>query len=110
MKKFVAIYYSNAEAQAASASMTPEAQAKGLEKWMTWNAKSGDQIVDLGAPLAPALHLNQEGDWSPSSKTVSGYSIVQAESLENAKALFVNHPHTNWSKGCTIEVHETVKI
>ena len=90
--------------------MTPEAQAKGMEKWMAWNAKLGNQIVDLGAPLAPALHLSQEGNWSESTKTVSGYSIVQAESLEDAKTLFDDHPHLSWAKGSTIEVHETVKM
>ena len=110
MKKFVVIYYSNEEARAEAAQMTPEAQAKGMEKWYAWNTKLGNQMVDFGAPLAPALHLNQKGDWSPSTKTVSGYSIVQAESLENAKALFDDHPHLSWAKGSTIEVHETVDM
>ena len=110
MKKFVVIYYSTLEAQAAAATMTPEAQAKGMEKWMAWKAKSGDRIVDLGNPLAPAQHLNQEGKWSASTKTVSGYSIIQAESFEIAKALFADHPHLSWAKGSTIEVHETVDI
>lgn len=110
MKKFIAIYYSTPEALAQSANMTPEEMAKGMEPWMQWNAKVGDKMVDLGAPLMPGNQLNTKGDWLEGSKLLSGYSIVQAESLEDAKTLFDGHPHLAWDEGASIEVHEAVEM
>ena len=35
-----------------------------------------------------------------------GYSILQAENMEAAKALLADHPHLAWSPDCEVEVHE----
>ena len=90
--------------------MTPEEMAKGMEPWMAWKAKYGEAIVDLGAPLGGGQSANTRGTWSQSSKNVTGYSIVQSESLEGAKAMFVGHPHLSWSPDSTIEIHEAIPM
>jgi len=106
MKKFIAIYYTPASAAVASANMTPDQQAKGMEAWYAWKEKCGDAIVDFGAPLMPGQHLGASGNWSGSITTANGYSIVQGVDIESAKALFKGHPHLAWAPGTAIEVHE----
>ncbi len=109
MKKYLAIYNSPAEAMKNMAAATPEQKAEGMKPWMEWQARIGDRLVDMGAPLTPGNRANQ-GGWSESKTEVSGYSIVRAENLEEAKALFENHPHTSWHAGCSIDVAECVEM
>ena len=70
---------------------SPEEMKAGMEPWMAWAAKCGEGLVDLGAPLV-------------------GYSILQAEDMEGAKALLEGHPHLEWTGGCEIEVHESMPL
>jgi hypothetical protein len=52
-----------------------------------------------------------DGSVKPSTKNVSGYSILQAENMEEAKSLLQGHPHLGpWNPQATIEVHETMVI
>ena len=53
--------------------------------------------------------LSKSGS-SPSDKDVIGYSILQAEDMQGAKALLVGHPHFEWASGCEIEVHESMPM
>jgi len=106
MKKFVALYHAPAEALAQMANATPEQKMEGMKPWMAWKEKVGSGIVDLGAPLFGGQSISKGGQWGGSSKEVSGYSIVQGESLEAAQALFEDHPHLNWHPAASIELHE----
>jgi hypothetical protein len=45
---------------------------------------------------------------SPSGKGVTGYSILQTESMEDAQEMLMGHPHLQWAAGCEIEVHESI--
>ena len=105
MKKFIVIYHATTEAMKQMASVPPEEQAKGMEGWMVWAQKCGDKLVD-GAPLMGGQSLTRNGKSQDSNKGVSGYSILQAENMDEAKALLQGHPHLMWNDGCTIEVHE----
>lgn len=109
MKKFIVIYHAPAEAGMHTNEMTPEQQAKGMEAWMTWAQKCGDKLVDMGSPLANGQSLTPAGS-SASSKQVSGYSVLQANTMDEAKALLQGHPHLGWNAACSIEVHESMPI
>ena len=76
---------------------------------MAWAKKCGDKLIDLGSPLANGQSLTPNGS-SASTKEVAGYSILQAETLDEAKALLKGHPHLGWNAACSIEVHETMEI
>ena len=76
---------------------------------MAWAAKCGDGLVDLGTPLGGGQKLSKS-ESSPSDKSVIGYSILQAEDIEGAKALLAGHPHLDWTDGCKIEVHESMPL
>jgi hypothetical protein len=68
-----------------------------------------DGLVDLGTPLASGMALSASGA-SPSGKGVTGYSILQAESMEDAQEMLMGHPHLQWAAGCEIEVHESMPL
>ena len=110
MKKFIVLYHAPVEAMQATGNTSPEDQAKGMEEWMNWAQKCGSKLVDLGAPLANGHQLRPDGQGKNSDKNVVGYSILQAENLDEAKALLKGHPHLNWDAECSIEVHETMPL
>ena len=109
MKKFVVIYHAPASAVEQTQGMSPDEMQEGMKAWMEWAAKCGDALVDFGSPLTGGQKLSTSGS-SPSDKDVIGYSIVQAEDLEGAKALLTGHPHLQWAGGCEIEVHESMPV
>lgn len=110
MKKFIVIYHAPIDAMKQMANTTPEEQKKGMEGWMKWAQKCGSKLVDMGTPLMNGQQLSPDGKSKASSKNVAGYSILQAENLEEAKSLLKGHPHLAWNAECSIEVHETMPL
>lgn len=109
MKKFMVLYHIPNNAKMETSNMSSEEQAKGIEAWMAWAQKCGDRLVDMGSPLANGLSLTLGGGGA-SDKGVAGYSILQANNMEEATALLKGHPHLDWNAACSIEVHETMSI
>lgn len=110
MKKFVVIYHAPAEAMAEMATATPEQKAEGMKPWLAWKDSVGDKLVDFGAPLMTGQRLLPDGTTETSTKEVTGYSILQAADMDEAKSLLANHPHLAWTGGCDIEVHECIDM
>jgi len=111
MKKFLVTYHAPAEAAAQMAMATPEQQAEGMKLWTNWFGKVGDHIVDMGAPLMNSQSQSANGSFSPGEKQFSGYTVIQAENMEEAKSLMEGHPHTSgWNQQATLEIHETMPI
>lgn len=81
MKKFIALYYNHGGHQEAPPAMTEAEKAAMMAPWGAWQAKYGERIVDLGAPLQSASSSHDGNTWSGSGNAVSGYSIVSAISL-----------------------------
>ena len=110
MKKYIVLYHAPIDAMKQTAEASPEEQAKGMEEWMHWAQKCGDKLVDMGAPLVNGQQLNPDGKSKNSNKDVAGYSVLQAENIEEAKKLLEGHPHLKWNADCSIEVHETMPL
>lgn len=109
MRNFVVIYHAPATFMEQAKDASPEEMQKGMEQWMEWAAKCGDGLVDLGTPLSGGQKLSKSGS-SPSDRNVVGYSMLQAEDMQGAKALLAGHPHLGWMAGCEIEVHESMPL
>lgn len=109
MKKFIVLYHASADALAKMGQSSPEDTKKGMEAWMNWAKECGSGLVDLGTPLAGGQKVSESGT-SPSDKGVVGYSILQANSLEDAVAMLSNHPHLSFTAGCEIEIHESMPL
>ena len=105
MKRFIVIYHAPFSAMEQMATASPE----DMKPWMDWAAKCGDGLVDWGTPLGGGQKLSKSGS-SSSNKNVIGYSILQAEDMEGAKALLREHPHLDLAARCEIEVHESLPL
>ena len=111
MKKFIVMYHAPITALEQMQNNSPEEAQKGMELWMQWAAKCGDHLVDLGTPLDGGVKLTTDGGSEKSHRQVCGYSVLQAESMEQAKALLQGHPHlAGWDASCEIEVHEAMPL
>ncbi len=109
MKKFIVLYHAPKGAMEKMANVSPEDAKKGMEPWMTWAAKVGDGMVDLGTPLGNGMKVTKSGT-HPSDKNVVGYTILQANSMEEAVEMVKGHPHLDWVDGCEVEVHESLPL
>jgi hypothetical protein len=110
-KKFLIIYHAPLDAMAQTASATPEEMAAGMAEWRAWAERVGRKMVDLGAPLVNGKRLSPAGSTLPSTREVSGYSLLQAEDWEEVMHLLAGHPHiSGWHPDATIEVHETMLL
>lgn len=106
MKKYLVLYHAPAEAMAIMANATEEQKMEGMKPWMAWQEKLGEKLVDMGSPLMPGLHMHSSGEEGSSSNDLTGFSIIQAANMEEAKDLIKGHPHLSWLPNCAINIHE----
>lgn len=110
MKKFIVTYLAPvAGMQQAMGSMAPEEMQQVMKQWQGWFERCGDGIVDWGAPTGNSQTVTRSGATpSTSAVGVTGYSILQAESMEDALKMLENHPHFEppLADESTIEIHE----
>ena len=110
MKKFIVLYHAPASMMKQAAKVTPAQAKAGMDGWMKWAAKCGSQLVEMGSPLGGGLKLAPDGTAVASRKQVTGYSVLQAKSMAEAKKLLKGHPHLKWAASCSIEVHEALPL
>lgn len=109
MSKFVFIYHSPSMPDD-SAPTDPDAMNAMMAEWEQWGQKVGSGLVDFETPLANGMRVSPGRKVSPSEREVSGYTIIEADSMEAAVELAHIHPHLNMPGGCEIEVHECLPI
>ena len=111
MKKFLALYLGTPDAMSAwREADTDGAKMKaGMEGWTKWAEEKKGSITDLGTPLGKTLSINKDGV-SPTKNEVGAYTIVEAETQEDAAKLFVDHPHFMIFPGDRVEIMECLHI
>jgi hypothetical protein len=82
--------------------------AAGMAAWKAWHEKSGGSVVDLGAPLDKSTTVTA-GSGTPGKTSITGYSILQAATMEAAVALMKDHPHFH-GPGASIEILECLPM
>ncbi len=101
MSRFVALYRAPMTAREQMSKATPD----DGKAWMDWFGECGDALVDMGAMLDVGLRVGVSGS-SQGDANVTGFSILEAESMEAAIAMVQSHPHLRYAEGCEIEVRE----
>ncbi|HCX22592.1 MAG: hypothetical protein CMB80_06915 [Flammeovirgaceae bacterium] len=109
MNKYLVIYHAPVSAVKAMASATDEEKAAAMQPWFAWKEEMGEHLLDMGSPLFGGLKLNDNGTAVASQKEVTGYSMIQAASYDQAKELLIGHPHLR-NGACEIEVHEAISM
>ncbi|MBI5004232.1 hypothetical protein HZC00_04010 [Candidatus Kaiserbacteria bacterium] len=96
-KQYLVLYMAPiAEFQKLMAEMadaSPEEREAGMTDWNDWIDMNKKELVDAGKPLGKTKRVTVEGV-TDTKNDIGGYSIVQAESHEEAAKLFsTSHPH-----------------
>ena len=69
----------------------------------------GDGLLDRGMPLGNGQHVTTAGV-SKSTAQIMGYSMIQAESMEEALEFAKTQPHLTMGEGRSVEVLEVLTM
>lgn len=107
MSKFMVLYRSPVAAMEMVQSVSPEEMREGMKQFEDWMRKLGDGLVEMGTPLGAGVTSSRSGNApTPTKGGITGYSIIEAGSMDEALAMLEGHPHLGWDEACEIEVHE----
>lgn len=113
MKKFLAIYLGSPEAlakwKATEEEMRKAGEKAGMEAWMKWAMDNKASIVDNGSPLGKTKRIDRNGIKDVRNE-LGAYTVVEAETHEDAAKMFLNHPHFTIFPGEAVEVMECLPM
>ena len=89
---------------------TPEQGAESLAAWTDWMQRVGPALVDRGQPFGTSTAIVDDGSVGTASDQ-NGYSVVEADTLEVAKAHVDKHPFLADGKGrFQVEIFELLPM
>lgn len=107
MAKYMLLYKGEATDMA---DMTEEQQGEVMAKWAAWMQQVGSALTDIGNPFGPGQSQVDDGT-SGTATSLTGYSIVEADNMDAAKALTVGHPYLSEGKGdYAIDIYECMPV
>lgn len=113
MKKYLAIYLGSPAAMEKWTALSEPAkldrQKEGIRVWASWAEKNSKLISDVGNPLGKTKRIDKSGV-SDTKNQMTAYTIIEAESHEQAAKLFMNHPHFEIFPGESIEIMECLPL
>jgi len=110
MKNYIVLYRVDEEAIKAMAAFSQEDQQESMKQWYAWRDGLDENLVNMGSVFFGGELIKSDGSTSPSGQGILGYSIIQADDLDNAKQLVKNHPHIKWHKGSSIEIQQLMNM
>jgi len=88
---------------------TPEAQKAAMDAWTAWFTDLGSAVKDRGNPFSgKAKTVASDGATSDGAGATSGYSILTANSIDEAATLAKDCPVLQG--GASIKVYEAFEI
>lgn len=113
MKKYMAAFIGSEDAikkwDALDEKTRKEREQQGIAAWYAWGEKHGKSIVEMGAPLGKTMKVNDKGV-AAFKNQLTAYTVVQAETHEEAAKMFLGHPHFSIFPGDSIEVMECLPL
>ncbi len=89
---------------------TKEEGAAGQAKWHAWTQALGDAVVNAGTPMMNTKIVSAEGVSDATGiSAMTGYTTVQADSLEAALEMAKKCPYLEMDGG-TLAVAELMKM
>lgn len=87
---------------------TEEQRQAAMQAWGAWFGKLGSAIVDPGNPFAGSTSVGANGSGGEVASQLTGYSVIQADSLDAASTLAEGCPVFNG--GGSVDVYETIEV
>jgi hypothetical protein len=89
---------------------TTEQHDEQMRAWGEWMGRVGPALADGGAPFGSRAAVADDGT-TPEPGDLNGYTIVEADGIEAARALLDGHPFLAEGKGrFTVDVYELVPM
>ncbi len=79
-----------------------------MNEWMSWFGSLGDTLKDVGNPFAGGTAITSSGSRSSETAGLSGYSIIEAASLDDAATAVSTCPQLK--VGGSVEVYEAIPM
>lgn len=90
--------------------MTEEQGAEVLAKWTAWVESVGPALSDVGTPFGTSVSVVDDGTLAD-AHSLTGFSIVSADSLDHARSLADGHPYLSEGKGdYAIDIFEMMPV
>ena len=105
MKKYLVVYHAPPAFTEKMRAMNQDEMMAEMGRWQTWMEEIGDGMLDGGNPLFGGQKV-MKSSTDNSTREVTGYSMIQAASMEDAVKLLDGHPHLAMDDSCSIEIHE----
>lgn len=107
MPKFIYLYKGQATDPSA---MSEEQRNEIMSQWNAYYGKLGDRITDGGSPFAPGASVKDDGSAGTPGE-LTGYTVIEAANMDEAKALTAGHPFLSEGKGnFAIDVYELMPV
>jgi len=87
---------------------TPEDQEASMQEWTNWFGTLGNSVVDIGNPFGAGTTVSNGSAGNGGASKLSGYSIINAESLADAADKANKCPVLQ--SGGTVEVYEALAM
>ena len=81
----------------------------GIEAWHKWVRDNKEVIAEKGSPLGKTKRTDKNGS-SDTRNEMGAWTVVRADSQEEAARLFLNHPHFMIFPGDRVEVMKCLPI
>jgi hypothetical protein len=102
MTKFMFVYQGGGAMEE-----SPSETEKVMAAWGAWYGTLGDAVADGGAPFAGSTSISPSGR-SAAATGLTGFSIVTANSLEDAASMTTGCPVL--ANGGTVDVYECIDM
>lgn len=107
MTKFILLYNGPATPMD---QMTEEQTKKTMVNWQTWMSKVGGALIDMGSPMANGKAIVDDGSKGQPTD-LNGYSIIEAENMDEALRLVDGHPFLSDKTGkFSVEIFELMPV
>jgi hypothetical protein len=87
---------------------TEEEQQAAMAAWGAWLGGMGDALLDMGNPFGSSAAVKGDGSGGAAGSGLTGYSIVEAASLQDAIAKANGCPV--FAAGGSVDVYETLDV
>jgi hypothetical protein len=101
MPKYVIAYHGGRKFE------SPQEGAAYMAKWRAWVGSLGAALIDPGSPLGKGKLVSSSGVSERGADSLTGFSIVAADSMDGAVQLAQRCPHLDHG---TIEIAEVMEM